>query len=107
MGSIKCKSKCHSFIRKNLDKINWDLLSFNHNAIHLLEQNPDKINWGYLSENRNAIHLLEKNRDKINWYWLSANHNIFTYYDTDLQEQFKKLTILSKIQLFTLSTECN
>jgi len=29
----------------------------------------NKINWDYLSENSNAIDLLEKNMDKINWVW--------------------------------------
>ena len=27
------------------DKLNYDNLSLNHKAVHLLEQNPDKINW--------------------------------------------------------------
>ena len=48
--------------------IDWDALSLNKNAIHLLEANPDKINWMNLSENKNAIELLKDNRDKINWY---------------------------------------
>ena len=38
---------------------------------------PDKIDWDMLSENPNAIHLLEKNKDKINWYNFSANPSIF------------------------------
>ena len=42
---------------QNTDKINWNYLSSNKNAIHLLEQNIDKINWNYLSSNKNAIHL--------------------------------------------------
>ena len=58
-------------------KIKWSYLSFNPNAIHLLEQNVDKINWVYLSANPNAMHLLEQNVDKIDWYCLSENPNIF------------------------------
>jgi len=53
------------------------LLSFNPNAIHLLEENQDKIDWSDLSQNPNAIHLLEQNIDKIHWYWLSRNPSIF------------------------------
>ena len=49
--------------------------------MHLLEeqieQNPDEINWEYLSENPNAMHLLEKNQDKIDWSKLCRNHSIF------------------------------
>jgi hypothetical protein len=44
-----------------------------------LEQNPDKIRWDWLSTNPNAISLLEKNPKKINWYNLSKNPNIFEY----------------------------
>ena len=70
----------------NLDKIDWDWLSLNPNAMHLLEQNQDKINWYYLSKNPNAVHLLEQNPDKINWGWLSENPSIFTYDYTKLRQ---------------------
>jgi len=62
-------------LEANQDKIVWHRLSLNPNAIHLLEANQDKIDWGNLSENPNAIHLLEANPDKIEWEWLSANPN--------------------------------
>ena len=62
-------------MKQNPDKLNWDWLSKNPNAIHLLEQNPDKINWDCLSGNPNAIHLLEQNPDKIVWCYLSSNPN--------------------------------
>ena len=62
-------------MEQNLDEINWDRLSENPKAIHLLEQNPDEINWDKLSLNPNAIHLLEQNVDKINWVNLAQNEN--------------------------------
>ena len=62
-------------IEENLDKINWEYLSLNKNAIHILEKNLDKINWENLSLNKNAIHLLERNLDKIDWDNLSKNKN--------------------------------
>ena len=48
-------------MEQNQDEINWDQLSRNPNAIHLLEQNRDEINWRNLSRNPNpnAFHLLE------------------------------------------------
>ena len=49
----------------DIDQIDWGDLSYNPNAIHLLERNLDKIQWWNLSENPNAIHLLERNFDKI------------------------------------------
>ncbi len=60
-------------LKKYPKKINWSYLSENPSAIHMLEQNPDKINWKFLSKNPSAIHLLEQNKDKIDWNWLSSN----------------------------------
>ena len=60
---------------KYREQINWDNLSQNPNAIHIIEQHLDNVNWGCLSQNPNAIHLLEKNLDKVNWGWLSSNPN--------------------------------
>jgi hypothetical protein len=45
------KSKRNSFIEENYDKIDWDNLSSNPNAIHLLEENPHKIDWFKVSSN--------------------------------------------------------
>ena len=44
-------------LRYNIDikYFNFKNLSNNPNAIHFLEQNMDKINWNYLSLNPNAI----------------------------------------------------
>ena len=37
----------------------------------------EKLNWNYLSYNANAIELLKENQDKINWNTLSKNPAIF------------------------------
>jgi hypothetical protein len=58
-----------------IDKIYWDELSNNPNAIHLLEK--IQIYWDNLSQNPNAIHLLEKTQDKIDWIGLLSNQSIF------------------------------
>jgi hypothetical protein len=47
-------------LSNNINKINWDYLSRNPNALDLLKKNQEKINWYYLSSNPNAISLLEK-----------------------------------------------
>ena len=39
------------WIEKNLDKIHWEGLSCNINAISILEKNVDKIDWEGLSDN--------------------------------------------------------
>jgi hypothetical protein len=43
----------------------------------MLEENPEKIDWDKLCLNPNAIHLLERNQDKIYWFWLPLNPSIF------------------------------
>jgi hypothetical protein len=57
----------------DINKLDWEYLSKNPNAIHLLEQNQNKINWFELSNNHCALSLLEKNKDKINWFFVSGN----------------------------------
>ena len=47
----------------------------------------DKINWNYLSKNPEAIHLLEKNVDKINWSKLSQNPAIFVLDKNAMRKQ--------------------
>ena len=55
------------------EKLRWEYLSENPNAIDLLKENQDKIDWARLSINPNdeAIEILKANRDKIWWGWLS------------------------------------
>lgn len=62
-------------LQENKDKLNWDDLSENKNAIHLLTNNKDKINWRRLSLNTGAIDLLSRNLDKVHWDLLSSNPN--------------------------------
>jgi hypothetical protein len=38
--------------------VDWYELSYNKNAIHILENNLDKVDWKMLSYNPNAIHLI-------------------------------------------------
>jgi hypothetical protein len=73
------------------DKIDWDGLSSNPNAIHLLEKYPNKISWMMLSQNPNAIPILEKNQDKIDWFWASTNPSIFVYDYKAMRESYTNL----------------
>jgi len=45
-----------------------------------LEANPDKIDWNNLSYNLAAIHLLEANQDKIHWDRFCLKNNDYKYY---------------------------
>jgi hypothetical protein len=70
-------------LEANVDKIHWENLSLNPNAIHLLEKNKDKINWFHLSYNKNAIFLLKDNIDKINIQNFCRNKKIFKLNNPD------------------------
>ena len=43
---------------ENSHKVDWEFLSTNQNAIHILQNNLDKVDWFYLSANPNAIPIL-------------------------------------------------
>ena len=62
-----------SFLEHHLDKVDWDALSYNANAIQLFENNLDKVSWYNLSANTGAISILEQNLDKVDWPELSRN----------------------------------
>lgn len=73
----------------DLDKINWNNLCLNINAIDILSENLNKINWCILSLNKNAVELLKKQiklekqlvindlyySEKINWNNICINSN--------------------------------
>ena len=44
----------------DINKLEWDSLCINSNAIDLLENNIDKINWSAICCNTNAINLIKK-----------------------------------------------
>jgi hypothetical protein len=66
-------------LEANIDKIDWESLSCNPNAIQLLEANINKIDWESLCKNPNAMHLLEANQDKIDWIMIFTNPSIFEF----------------------------
>lgn len=58
--------KLRDFIR--IDKVDWNLMSKNPNAIHLLEKNPRRVNWTIISQNPSIFELdysLMKERSSI------------------------------------------
>ena len=89
---VKPKMKLLDWIP--LNKLNWNILANNLNAIHLLEKNIDKIDWKFLSYNPNAIHLLEQNMDNIDWTSLLQNPNIF---EIDIKQLKLDITEQAKI----------
>ena len=77
-------------LEKNLDKLHnyWSGLSLNPNAIHILEKNIHHIDWTCLSLNPNSIPIFRKNIDKIHWFSISANPSIFIYDYPGMQRHF-------------------
>lgn len=64
-------------LKEGID-INWERISYNKNAIELLEKNQNKIDWCQLAMNENGARLMERNLDKVDWEELSGNVNLFT-----------------------------
>ena len=64
-------------ILKNLNKINWQILSEKNYAMDILLEHPDKIKCDRLAQNTDnrAIEYLKKNCNNIHWYFLSNNPN--------------------------------
>ena len=83
-------------LEQNLEKIHWWGLSKNPGAIHLLEANPEKIYWCQLTKNPNAIHIIKKNPEKFEWWWLSQNPSIF---EEDYQTLCKERTEVLREEL--------
>jgi hypothetical protein len=80
-SSLSSVSSAIDFLKENQDKINWICFSENTHpdAIRMIEQNLDKICFERLSVNPNAVHILmdyyKHNPDKINFKLLSQNPN--------------------------------
>ena len=72
---LSLNSNAIELLKENKNKIHWWFLSGNPNSIELLKENKNKISWPCLSQNPNAIELLKENLDKIDWGWLSSNPN--------------------------------
>ena len=51
--------KLQSWIK--IDKLKWNYLSANPNAISLLEERYENVDWYYLHFNPNGIELLKEN----------------------------------------------
>ena len=71
-----------------MNKIDWDYLSQNSNAIPILEKNLDEVDWSRLSMNINAIPILEKNLDDVDWTYLCKNINAISMLDKNLDNVF-------------------
>ncbi len=64
-------------LKRNVDRIDWWMLSKNpcDDALDLLEANMDLVDWGQFSRNTNprAIRILAANLEKVEWWSLSGN----------------------------------
>lgn len=56
-------------------QVDWDALSGNGEAGHILANNLHKVNWFNASSNPGAIDILNENIDKIVWSELCKNPN--------------------------------
>ena len=66
-------------LEKNMDKIDWFMLSSNPSALPLLEKNLDKVDWVQLSSihSAEAMLLLEPHLDELEDQWNALCENPF------------------------------
>ena len=74
ISSYACEYKMINWIYQELKYIQ-PKLSLNRNAVDFLIKYPSHINWNMISDNINALHIIKQNIDKINWYRLCSNTN--------------------------------
>jgi hypothetical protein len=80
--------KAIRFIEKHEHLANWQALSTNCAAIHLIEKNVDgRVDWDTLSYNPAALHLLEKNQDRIHWRNLTTNPTVLFAYNYEAMKK--------------------
>jgi hypothetical protein len=84
-----------NFIQENIDLTleNWGFLSDNKNIREsFVKQNIDKVDWEKLSRH---ISFIEKHIDKIDFSVIMYNPNITeSFFDKYESEIFKKITVL-------------
>ena len=91
----------YDFDEKLLEKLDWQELSDNPNAIPILEKHLDKVYWKWFSGNPNAVSILENNLDKVDWFWLSENPNAIPPHFWG-GEKFRQ----SELALFVKKSKC-
>jgi len=89
----------------NDNKLNWDRLSSNINAIEICENNLNRINWGKICQNPNGLHIIKKiayknpNDKRIKWNLMldNVNENIYEIlsYKFQFDNEFKELNWFS------------
>jgi hypothetical protein len=96
------------FLEKHVDKlcpVCWSLLSGYSVAVPLLEKYPEHIDWEGLSQNPAAIHLLEP--EKIVWNELSSNPNamhLLFHLDTEQMKQ-ENATFTEELMAYVFQPE--
>ena len=92
-----------SLINNNMNdnKINWDKLSSNINAIQICENNLNKVNWYKLCQNVNGLDIIKKilsknpNDKRLKWNLMLKNDNENIYdilsYKLDIDNEFREL----------------
>lgn len=74
-------------VKKNWRKLNFNALSWNPNAVHILSKHMDKVKWENLSENPNAISILMEQPEMISFYRFLGNPNAIPYIETVMEKK--------------------
>ena len=74
----------------------FEFLNINKNGLELFKKNIEKINWKILSSNKNALELLKEYPEKIDYFNLSKNKGIFIK-NTNIKKKEDITNVLSII----------
>ena len=83
-------SYLNEIINKNINELDWKELSFNPNAIPILEFYSHMIDWNIFQFNKNNYYLYERNKElfknnnKFIWY-LSLSQHIQIIYEENIE----------------------
>ena len=90
------KIKLVEFFENHLDKVYWPYLCQNKNIpVEFFEENLDKVHWGHLCKNTNIpVEFFEKHLNKIDWGALSTNNFSNYFYNFEIQENKKILSVV-------------
>lgn len=105
-NSLSLNPNAVGILGKQCFFINWKYFSANPYAIDILEKNINRLNWCYLSKNKNAIHILKQKPSKINWFYISANPNAIEIIEQYLNVYDLMSSKIDKYQMNEIYKNC-
>lgn len=69
-------------VEERSERMFWNLLALNPNAVSFLQDHLEKVNWKKLTYNPNSLPLFEKHPEKVQWDMFQMNPNPVWFIET-------------------------